>query len=368
LIEPNYKGEKMNKSPHKILAERLDALPNGYPPTETGSELRLLEKLFTPEEAILASQLRLTLETPFQIIERLGRDSKETFGMLKTMVRKGLIKMGRIDGRLGFGILPFAVGIYEFQVGRMDEELARLFEDYYQEAFHKVLSIRPLVHRVVPVMHTVQTDTEVLPFESASHLIENAKSWGVVDCLCRTQKALIGDPCDHPLDVCMVLSDTPGGIKNHYTVRNLTKEEAFDTLQKAADAGLVHSVGNNQVGHWYICNCCTCSCGILRGMEELGIANVIAHSSFVIQVDEDLCIGCGICVEHCQFDALEEDIIVNIDKKRCIGCGICVPTCPEGALALVKRPAEEIKTPPMTEDDWFDERAIARNIDIKIVR
>ena len=43
--------------PHEIyrkLAQRLDTIPNGFPATESGVELRLLEKMFTPEEAALA--------------------------------------------------------------------------------------------------------------------------------------------------------------------------------------------------------------------------------------------------------------------------------------------------------------------------
>ena len=41
----------MDETAYKLLAQRLDELPNGYPPTPDGIELRLLEKLFTPEEA-----------------------------------------------------------------------------------------------------------------------------------------------------------------------------------------------------------------------------------------------------------------------------------------------------------------------------
>ena len=34
---------------YEVLAGKLDSLPNGYPPTEDGAHLRLLEKIFTPE-------------------------------------------------------------------------------------------------------------------------------------------------------------------------------------------------------------------------------------------------------------------------------------------------------------------------------
>ncbi len=297
----------MNDNPYKLLAERLDALPNGFPPTDDGAELRLLALIFTPEEAALAAQLRLTLETPVQIAARLGEDTAALRRQLKEMTRRGLIRAGRMDEGLGYGLMPFAVGIYEMQVNTIDAEFARQFEEYYHKAFGQMLAITPQIHRVVPVEQSVRVDMEVRPFESAADIVAQAKAWGVMDCLCRKQQALIGQPCQHPVDVCMVFSDTPGAFDQSTTIRALTQKGAMDTLRRAAEAGLVHSVSNNQQGAWYICNCCTCACGILRGMVDLGLANVIARSAFVNQVDEDVCIGCGACVEKCQFGALSVD-------------------------------------------------------------
>ena len=76
------------------------------------------------------------------------------------------------------------------------------------------------------------------------------------------------------------------------------------TLRRAAEAGLVHTVSNSQEGVWYICNCCTCSCGILRGMADLGMANVVARSAFVNQVDEDACRRAALLRAACQFGAM----------------------------------------------------------------
>jgi Pyruvate/2-oxoacid:ferredoxin oxidoreductase delta subunit len=353
-------------NPYQLLAKRLDALPNGYPATEDGAELRLLEKLFTPEEAELASLLRMTLETHQQIAERIGRDPKETRLALKKMAKKGLIKAGKAEGGLGYGLMPFAVGIYEFQVGRIDAELAELFENYYQQAFAQVLAVSPQVHRVVPVNETIRTGMEVAPYESVTAIVDEAKSWGVTDCICRQQKALIGDPCEHPLDVCMTMSTVPGAFDHIKTVRALTRDEAMDTLGRAADAGLVHSVGNNQEGLWYICNCCSCSCGILRAMSEIGVANVVAHSSYINVVDEAICNGCENCLEYCQFDALVLDgYMMTVNELRCVGCGVCVPHCDTEALHLVMR--EEKVVPPKTEMDWMKARAEATGKDMKEV-
>ena len=357
----------MSQEAYKKLAERLDQLPNGFPPTEDGAELRLLAKIFTPEEAELASQLRLTREVPQQIAERLGRDKAEVRKMLKGMVRKGLITAGRTEAGLGYGLMPFVVGIYEFQAGRIDEEFAALFEDYYQQSFTDVLRVKPQVHRVVPVNESIKVDMEVQPHETAADLVNNAKAWGVLDCICRVQKKLIGDPCEHPLDVCMTLSEVPDVFNNNNSLaRPITREEALETLQRAADAGLVHSVSNNQKGLHYICNCCTCSCGILRGMAEVGIANVVARSPYVNQVDDLLCNGCETCLEYCQFDALamSDDAIVQVNSVRCVGCGVCVPQCPSEALGMVLRPEDEIVLPPESIKEWGAIRAADRGIDL----
>jgi len=263
--------------------------------------------------------------------------------------------------------MPFVVGIYEMQVGRLDADFARLFEDYYRTSFGQILGVQPAVHRVIPVGESVKSGMEIRPYESAAELLSQAKAWGVLDCICRKQKALLGDPCEHPLDVCMALSQRAGAFDGSDTVRALSLEGALETLHRAASAGLVHSVSNTQQDIGYICNCCTCSCGILRGMSELGIANVVARSAFVNQVDEALCVACDLCTDSCQFDALSLREYAVVDELRCVGCGVCVPACPEGALGLRRRPEAEVLPVAPHEADWMRARAEARGLDISQV-
>jgi electron transport complex protein RnfB len=356
----------MSKEVYKKLAERLDALPNGFPPTEDGVELEMLARLFTPEEAELASQLRLTKEVPEQVTKCLGRETAEVRTLLKGMARKGLIAAGKAEGGLGYGLLPFVVGIYENQAGSIDKEFATLFESYYKQSFAKVMSTRPQYHRVVPVNESIKVDMEVRPFESASDLVDGAQAWGVLDCICRKQKALIGEGCDHPIDVCMTIANVPDAFNDHPFIRPLTQDEALSTLKRAAEAGLVHSVSNNQQGVHYICNCCSCSCGILRGMAELGIANVIAHSPYINQVDDLVCNGCEDCIAYCQFGALSmgDAGVVELNSVRCVGCGVCVPVCSTGALGMVPRPESDVIVPPTTIKEWGAKRAAERGISL----
>lgn len=346
------------------LARRLDALPNGFPPTDDGAELRLLAKIFSPDQADLASKLRMRLETPGQIADRLDLDSAELRTRLKEMTRLGLIRAGKTEGGLGYGLMPFVFGIYEMQNPRFDAELAQLFEDYYQQAFVQVTEITPQIHRVLPVGESLELGVEVQPYESVVAILSEWNAWGVLDCICRRQKALVRDPCDHPLEVCMVMSRRPGAFDTDPAIRSLSLDEAQGVLLEAAEAGLVHTVGNRQREVFYICNCCTCSCGLLRGISEFGMANVVARSSFVNQVDELLCTGCGLCEDYCQFGALRVELLAHVDGDRCVGCGVCVVNCPDGAMSLVARPDAELRDVPVDERDWGMKRAASRHLDL----
>jgi electron transport complex protein RnfB len=356
-------GGKMKMDTYKQLAQQLNMLPNGFPPTDDGRELKLLAKLYSPEEAGLAARLTPVLETAEEIAVRTGGQADELKKQLKGMSRRGLIEAGRKDSALAFKLMPFVVGVYEMQLNSMDAELAGLFEDYFQAAFKYMLAVKPQFHRVIPVNETVRNPMEIRPFESAAEIVDAMQSWGVQDCICRKQKALIGEACEHPIEMCMVFYPQPNAFDQSATIRTLTHDEAMRTLRRAAEAGLVHSVSNNREGVYYICNCCTCSCGILRGIAELGIANVVASSAFVNQVDTVLCNGCEDCIKSCQFSALSmDDMFAQVNAIRCVGCGVCVITCSTGALGLARRPDEEVKPVPQTHAEWGALRAAERGL------
>lgn len=47
-------------------------------------------------------------------------------------------------------------------------------------------------------------------------------------------------------------------------------------------------------------------------------------------IDMDKCVECGLCRQHCRFDAISEDYVV--DEILCEGCGVCAYICPEKAV------------------------------------
>ncbi|MBM3287029.1 MAG: 4Fe-4S ferredoxin [Candidatus Eisenbacteria bacterium] len=67
----------------------------------------------------------------------------------------------------------------------------------------------------------------------------------------------------------------------------------------------------------------------------------------IIEIDEELCDGCGLCVPSCHEGALA---IVNgkarlVKDSYCDGLGACLGECPQGALRVIEREAERFELP-----------------------
>lgn len=356
----------MSQDVYRQLAQQLDAIPNGFPATESGVELRLLAKMFTPEEAALAAVMHMRAEPTAGIAARAGVNPQVARSTLKGMVRRGLIRAKKAEGQLAFALMPFIVGSYEEQLPRMDEELAALFEEYYQETRSDLIARdAPSVHRVIPVEEAIPVGVEIFPYERATELLEGARSWAVRDCICRVQKRLIGEGCEHPVENCLVFAPVEGAFEDSEVDRAISKEEALQILRETEAAGLVHSTGNYRDGRFYICNCCTCSCAILRSVTEFGVLSAVAHSDFWAVVDDDLCIGCGDCVERCQFDALSvPGDVCAVNTVRCVGCGLCATVCATESLRLERRPQGETLPLPDNSREWMVRRARERGIGV----
>jgi ferredoxin len=120
----------------------------------------------------------------------------------------------------------------------------------------------------------------------------------------------------------------------------------------------------NQRDHiYYICNCCTCCCGIMRGVAEFGVPTAVARSDFRVSIAEDRCTGCGACIARCQFGTLSKDgDLCVVDYARCVGCGVCVSACPVEAMVMERRPEGEVDEPPGDFREWMTRRAEERGL------
>jgi NAD-dependent dihydropyrimidine dehydrogenase PreA subunit len=125
--------------------------------------------------------------------------------------------------------------------------------------------------------------------------------------------------------------------------RRLTLEEGLATLRLAEENGLIATVmGGEKLG--FICHCDKVCCSNIRHVASTGYF-LIEKSRFQSAVKPELCTGCGICVPHCAFEAIEmKGDVAVVDPEKCYGCGVCVLQCPaEGAIVLdLVRPKEHI--------------------------
>lgn len=99
---------------YERLAQHLDNLPAGFPRTESGVEIRILRRLFTPEDAELALHLTLIPEEPRVIAHRAKIPVEEAARRLEEMDKKGLIFSIHREGKPPqYQAQQFAVGFWE---------------------------------------------------------------------------------------------------------------------------------------------------------------------------------------------------------------------------------------------------------------
>ncbi|MFH1569196.1 MAG: 4Fe-4S binding protein, partial [Gemmatimonadota bacterium] len=250
--------------------------------------------------------------------------------------------------------------IYEAQLDSLDHELAHLIEHYMADGGAAgIMRPQPALHRVVPAAGAVKSEW-ILPYDDVRAYLEQARTFSVRDCICRVQQDLLESRrCDFPLRNCVSFSPAerpprPGDI---------SRDEALAILDECEAAGLVHSVSNVAAGVGYVCNCCGCCCGVLRGITDFGIEGSMAAASYRAVVDADACGECGRCAERCQVDAVDTSAgVAVVDADRCIGCGLCVTTCPEEAIALERLPEDRIVPPPPDFGAWERQRLASRGL------
>ena len=339
---------------YERLADALDRLPNGYPRTDSGVELKILEKIFPPEDANLAATLTGNYETVETIATRVGQPVEEVTKQLFKMAKRGMVLINKKDGQVIFRLAPFVVGVYEASLDLMDHELAHMVEDYFANGgVAGIMGIEPALHRVVPATAAVKTEW-VLPYDDVRAILLKSKTFNVRDCICRVQKTQIGEACEFPVNMCLNFSEM-----ERQTPRpgDISQAEALALLDRCEEIGLVHTVNNVMEGIGYVCNCCGCCCGILAGITKYGLDNSVAFANYYAVIDPEICNNCGTCIDRCQVGAVSEgDGFSVVDVTQCIGCGLCVTGCPNDVAVLVRKPEAEMIHPPATFSQWEHER------------
>ena len=334
---------------YRELQKHLDNMPIGYPPTESGVEVRLLKHVFTPEQAKLATKLSFlpeVLKKVYRRVKKNGISSEELEKKLDEMYFEGLIHRAKMKNNQGveetfYFNAPLVIGIFEFQLNKLTKEFAKDFEQYAEEAFGYELNKTKIPQlRTVPINKSITPEMAIATYDDLKNFIETTEDViGVQECICRQKKNLEGESCKKVKtnEVCFSFGFAAKSYQEKGLNRLLSKDEALDIVRMAEKKGLVLQPSNSQVPI-LMCMCCGCCCEDLYNKKRMGVPADFFATNFYAQVDRELCNGCGTCERRCQMEAvslIDEKSVVDLD--RCIGCGVCVPTCPEKAISLKKK-------------------------------
>jgi ferredoxin len=214
--------------------------------------------------------------------------------------------------------------------------MAEKFKEFYDLAMMDELGASNVPgFKVLPVEETLEASTVLYPYHKLKESIKNARKIAVYDCVCRKESRLLGEGCDYPMEeTCLSFGAAAEYYIENGWAREITPEECLEVIEKTDKAGLIHA-GVNSKHLSNICNCCPCCCATMKGITKKGYdKHMFLNALFESIIDQDLCVGCGNCVERCPVDAILLDDTARVDRDLCLGCGLCASDCPEDAIIL----------------------------------
>ncbi len=357
---------------YRKLQQYFDTFPVGYPSTKSGVEIRILKRLFTPEEAKIALNLKFSHSyDEFEPLESIHERLKtlefnytidELGAILDNMAKKGAIKSLKQNNQKTYSATLFIIGMFEYQVNKLTKEFAEDTKEFMDEVLIEDMGRNlPLQMRTIPVGISVERDFEVTNFDDVKNLIENAEEpIGIQNCVCRQAMVALGESCKATsrLEVCMGFGPMAKMYNDMGWSREITKEEAIEILKKNEEEGLIFQPSNSQNPD-FICSCCGCCCEAIRAIKHFPNPGQIISTNYYAQIDANLCSGCGTCIERCHMEAITlTDDISSVSRTRCIGCGNCVYTCPSEAIELLSK--EKQFSPPLNMAEYYDKNLAAR--------
>lgn len=329
----------------------------------------LLELRFTPEEAAFLAKFPHMPHTLGQLSERLGILPDRLLQQMQPMIKKGLIY--EVEGKSAVRY-SFPDHIFFFMrmpgwKGEDNEEnrkLLPLVNRYYRDGLGADYMGYPTKGlRAIPIAQTVQDSRKVLPYEDVVQFVNQQDFHTVSACPCRHRHRIDPDVahCEHDILNCLHFGQLGRYIVKHGMGKEIRKEETFEILAKAADAGLVHGISNSLNNPDTICNCCSCCCLHLEPVKmPAPVPRGHQPSNYRVAQNRETCVVCGKCVELCPMGALElrdrpdapkpeegkrlkpKDLKeVVYDPDRCIGCGVCAHKCPTRSLSLERIDPEQ---------------------------
>lgn len=351
-------GHLVGKDIYKKLGNKIDNMMFSAPQKDVFYDI--LKQLYTDEEADLIIKMPYALSDLERISKSTGYKKSKLLRLLDSLTSKGLVIDIFVNNAYHYTPSPIVVGIFEFTMMRTavdldTKKMAAMFHEYMQgdDSFYaknfsngqKVSVMRSLPHQ-----ESIKDAeyVEILDYEKATAIVDMVDIYSIGICSCRHKKFHLEEKeCDIPLDNCLSLGIAADYLIRHNFAKQVSKTEMLESLSRSREQGLVLNSDNVRRNHRFICQCCKCCCSTLQGISKFGYPNTIVTSTFIADIDDAKCVGCGKCAKACPIEAISRTPInnpqtkkkhdVSIDKSICLGCGVCALTCKTGAMGLVKR-------------------------------
>jgi len=351
-------GHLVGKDIFRELGAKIDGMEMRVP---WNDRLRaVLEELYTREEADVVIKMPYGMSTIEQLTTATGYEESQLWGILDSLTEKGLAIDIWINEAYHYAPSPLIVGIFEFTMMRMAPDAdtrkwAKLLHDYMagDDAFlegnlgkgEEISFLRAMPHEsaIAPSEYF-----EVLDYEKASAMIAEADRFAIGICSCRHEKMHLGEKkCDVPLESCTQFGYAADFMIRHNLAREVSRSEMEEHFIKSKERGLVLAADNVRKNMRFVCHCCKCCCGPMLAIREHGYPNALVTSNFIARIQEDACVGCGLCAKACPINAIamvpleksearkKQD--ARVDTSLCVGCGVCALKCPTRACLLTKR-------------------------------
>ncbi|NHI90904.1 MAG: hypothetical protein EAX96_00290 [Candidatus Lokiarchaeota archaeon] len=335
------------------IIKKLDKFPQETPKIEgkiSQSFLDYLKLWISPEEAEFLSYFGVFPSTtsPKKVAKSTGKSLEDVNKMIDSLLIKGAIMKQGKKYSIHFPIVIFDAPMIDDIPGDLGKKFAELSEKFYfEENWARTFTgtkNAPL-NRVIPVIESIESSQQILASEEIFNIIDEVDYIAVVPCACRNRMEKIGTrKCDFPIETCLLTGFIASYFVERGKGREISKEDAKKMVVETSKMGLVHITENfnENSQHFLICSCCDCCCCILQSLTKLNNPHSLAKANFIAKVNEEVCFGCGICVDKCKFGAikLEEKAIIN--ENNCMGCGICATTCDSNAIKLFRKERSNI--------------------------
>lgn len=362
--------DKETYNKYKRVVKAINSA-GGTPFPITDTLVSIVKHITSPEDLdfILAFKKQKS-QTMEQLKLSTNLTEEEILKKVKKLAKKGLIfNQPNRQGVMVFRLMPFVnVGVFEYtfmkklEKSKEEKEIADLFAKLFKESRNMWESnydiVKSYVQRMRPIDRTIPyenkesgeeieiiineeldvPDQKIIPTQKVEELVEKFTDIAVGHCFCRHHKDTLGNPCKQTdiRENCFTFGKSARYTSEQGFSRIISKDEALKILKQAEKDGLVHKAYHPNFDikrdETSICNCCSCCCG------QVGAPTANA-SNYLAQVNQDLCIGCGTCVENCHTSSmlLNEDGKAENVVEICIGCGVCAYFCPENAIKLVEK-------------------------------